>query len=221
MWWNEICSNGLLKSQVNEKYNYADDNTLAHADDNIDKVVEYLEKDSLALIEWFSCNQMKANPDKFQALAIGKKSMDKNIVFDLAGNKIKCEKEVKLLGVTIDFELKFNSHISNICKKASRQLNVLKRLGKYLNKLGKLTIYHSFILSNFNFCPLSWHFCSEANTNKIEKIQERALRFIYNDYNSTYENLLIVSKLPTLKVRRLRTMAIEVYKILHQESPSY
>jgi hypothetical protein len=42
------------------------------------------------------------------ALAIGNKSMDKNIVFDLAGNKIKCEKEVKLLGVTIDFELKFN-----------------------------------------------------------------------------------------------------------------
>ena len=202
-------------------YNYADDNTLAHADDNIDKVVEHLEKDSLALIEWFSCNQMKANPDKFQAIAIGKKSMDKNIVLDLAGNKIKCEKEVKLLGVTIDFELKFNSHISNICKKASRQLNVLKRLGKYLNKLGKLTIYHSFILSNFNFCPLSWHFCNEANTNKIEKIQERALRFIYNDYNSTYENLLIVSKLPTLKVRRLRTMAIEVYKIIHQESPSY
>jgi hypothetical protein len=78
-------------------------------------------------------------------------------------NKIKCEKEVKLLGVTIDFLLKFNSHISNICKKASRQLNVLKRLGKYLNKLDKLTIYHSFILSNFNFCPLSWHFCSEAN----------------------------------------------------------
>ena len=58
---------------------------------------------------------MKANPDKFQVLAIGKKSMDNNIVLDLAGNKIKCEKEVKLPGVAIDFELKFNSHISNIC----------------------------------------------------------------------------------------------------------
>jgi hypothetical protein len=38
---------------------------------------------------------------------------------------------------------------------------------------------------------------------------------------SSSENLLIVSKLPTLKVRKLRTMAIEVYKILHKESPSY
>jgi hypothetical protein len=59
-------------------------------------------------LAWFSCNQMKANPDKFQAIAIGKKSMDTNIVLDLAGNKIKCENEAKLLEVIIDFELKFN-----------------------------------------------------------------------------------------------------------------
>jgi hypothetical protein len=70
-------------------------------------------------------------------------------------------------GTRID-ELRFNSHFSNICKKASRQLNVLKGLGKYLNKLGKLTIYHSFILSNFNFCPLSWH-CLDAFLQMFEK----------------------------------------------------
>jgi hypothetical protein len=33
-------------------------------------------------------------------------------------------------------ELNFNTHIANICKKASRQLNILKRIGKYLTKLG-------------------------------------------------------------------------------------
>ena len=58
----------------------------------------------------------------------------------------------------LDFQLNFNIHISNICKKASRQLNVLKRIGKHLCKLGKLNIYHSFILSNFNYCPLTWLF---------------------------------------------------------------
>ena len=202
-------------------YNYADDNTLSYAHRDINKVISTLESDSIALIDWFSCNQMKANPDKFQALAIGKKTMDKNITFNLAGNNIKCDKEVKLLGITIDFELNFNTHISNICKKASRQLHVLKRLGKYLNKLGKLTIYHSFILSNFNFCSLTWHFCSESNTAKIEKIQERALRFIYQDYNSTYDDLLLKSKMPSLKIRRLRTMAIEVFRTINKENPIY
>ena len=124
------------------------------------------------------------------------------------GNEIKCEEEVKLLGVTINYQLKFDKHISEICKKASRQLNVLKRLGKHLTKLGRLTIYYSFVMSNFNYCPVVWHFCGEVNTQKMEKIQERALRFIYEDYNSSYEFLLKKSGLPTLKIRRLRTMAM-------------
>jgi hypothetical protein len=45
------------------------------------------------------------------------------------------------LGVTIDFELNFNTHTANICKKASRQLNILKRIGKYLTKLGRLAVF--------------------------------------------------------------------------------
>jgi hypothetical protein len=160
---------------------------------------------------------MKVNPDKFQAIAIGKNTQSKNISFNLNGNIIKTEDEVKLLGVTIDYELKFNSHITNICRKASRQLNVLKRMGKYLNRLGKLTIYHSFILSNFNYCPVIWHFCSEANTKKMGKIQERALKFIYNENHSTYEELLAKSKLPSLKIRRIRTIAIETFRIINKE----
>jgi hypothetical protein len=43
----------------------------------------------------------------------------------LSSAYLSCEDEVKLLGVTIDFKLNFNAHISNICKKAARQLNVL------------------------------------------------------------------------------------------------
>ena len=139
----------------------------------------------------------------------------------LQGNKIDCEDEVKLLGVTFDFKLTFNSHVSHICKKASQQLNVLKRTGKNLSKLGKLTIYYSFILSNFNYCPLVWHFCGENNTKKLEKIQERALRFIYNDSDSSYENLLEKSQLPSLRLRRLRSMAIEVFKIINKQTPVY
>jgi hypothetical protein len=55
----------------------------------------------------------------------------------------------------------------------------------------------------------------------MENIQESALRFIYEDYNSSYENLLEKSKLPSLKIRRLKTIAIETFKIIHKKSPSY
>ena len=202
-------------------YNYADDNTVSHADRDLEKLKFSLETDSESLINWFHLNKMQANPDKFQAIAIGNKTKDQNLSFKLGSTSLTCEDEVKLLGVTIDFKLDFNSHITNICKKAARQLNVLKRIGHHLSRLSKLTIYHSFILSNFSYCPLTWHFCSETNAAKIEKLQERALRFIYNDYNSSYHSLLEKSLMPSLGVRRQRTLAIETFKIINKSSPLF
>jgi hypothetical protein len=105
-----ICLNDIFNF-VEESilYNYADDNTLSYSDTELNKVVDVLKKDSLNLIRWFSHNQMKANPDKFQAIAIGSKTSNESIRFNLDGNKTDCEKEVKLLGVTIDCQLKLNS----------------------------------------------------------------------------------------------------------------
>ena len=133
--------------------------------------------------------------------------------------EIKCEEVVKLLGIDIDYKLSFDQHISILCRKAGQQLNVLKRLSPLLSRLNKLTIFHTYILSKFNYCPLAWHVCNENNSRKLEKIQERALRFVYEDFDSSYEELLDKAKIPTLHVRRLRTMALETFKILNNMSP--
>ena len=96
--------------------------------------------------------------------------------FKIGEAEIGCEETVKLQGVGIDYHLKFDTHISAMCKKASQQINVLKRIGQYLNFESRKAIYHAFIMSIFNFCPLIWHFCSKANTEKLEKINHRALK---------------------------------------------
>ena len=135
--------------------------------------------------------------------------------------RIPCEDSVSLLGVNFDHLLTFNNHITDICKKAARQLAVLKRIGHFLTVQGKLTIYKSFIMSNFNYCPLIWHFCSKANTNKLEKIQERALRFIYNDHSSTYTDLFESAGTVTLHIKRSKDIACEVFKIVNKLAPSF
>ena len=128
-----------------ELYNYADDNTLSKSDKSLEKVIASLEENRKALINWFSANKMQANPEKFQAISLGKKTHNKNIILNLDGISIVCDGEVKRLGVTIDFKLNFNSHITNICKKAARQLNVLKWIGKHLDGQIWQTYYLSFI----------------------------------------------------------------------------
>ena len=91
---------------------------------------------------------------KFQAIVLGRKAYNGCKSFRVSDTDIKCEESVKLLGVTVDYLLNFDLHISNMCKKAAKQINVLLRLSNYINMETKLIIYKSFIRSNFSYCPL-------------------------------------------------------------------
>ena len=85
------------------------------------------------------------------------------------------EPSITLLGMEIDNSLTFNTDIGNLCKKAASQLNILRRLSRFMGYNERRIIMQSSILSNFNYCAPIWYFCSESNTAKIEEIQERAL----------------------------------------------
>ena len=78
-------------------YNYADDNTVSHTDTDFKRLIDELVEDSTRLIQWFADNQMKANPGKFQAIAVGKHTYSENICFNLGDNIVKIEDNVKLL----------------------------------------------------------------------------------------------------------------------------
>ena len=85
-----------------------------HPDFNV--LTSVLESESNVLINWL--NKMQANPDKFQVLAVGKKTFDKNMKICIQSSTLSCEETVKLLGIEIDYQLNFDIHISSICRKA-------------------------------------------------------------------------------------------------------
>ena len=62
------------------------------------------------------------------------------------------------------------------------------------------------------YCPLAWHFCSKLSQNKIEKFQYRSLKLITNDQNSDYKFLLNKTGISTIEIKRLRTLAFEIFK---------
>ena len=62
----------------------------------------------------------------------------------------KSSPDLKLLGVTLDDELSFSAHISDICKKASKKVGVLVRLRNMIPREAKLQLYKSAILPNKN-----------------------------------------------------------------------
>ena len=108
-----------------------------------------------------------------------------------------------------------------LCNKAARQLNALALISKYIDVPSRKMINNSFIVSNFTYCALVWHFCGKVNNGKIEKINERALRILYNDYTSTYVELLDLSNSDTVLLTRLKNMTLDVFKSVKKLNPPY
>ena len=64
---------------------------------NFDEVVNVVQQESNILINWFHFNCMQAKPEKFQAIAVGKKSFDKSPIFQIGTANISCDEVVKTL----------------------------------------------------------------------------------------------------------------------------
>ena len=79
----------------------------------------------------------------------------------------------------------------------------------------------SFILANFNYCPLVWYFTSAKQINKIEKIQERALRYISDDYDSHYQQLRENNRFVSMEIKTKQTLCTEIFKTLTYLNPPY
>ena len=202
-------------------HNFADDNTITAVCDQLADLIKILETEGELSVGWFRENEMVVNSDKFQAIILNRKEAQAAHKLIIDNKEIKTTNSIKLLGINIDDQLRFNEHISILCSKAAMQLNALSRLQKYMGKSEKEAIINSFILSNFNYCPLVWHFSSCESIRKIEKIQKRCLRIILNDYESGYVTLLCNSNKPTMEIRRLRTLAFEIFKTLNEINPLY
>ena len=158
---------------------------------------------------------MKANPDKCHLLVTTNKTVSANI----ENHKIKNGSEEMLLGVKIDSKLSFENHISSLCKKASQKLHALARVVKYMNLEKLKCLMKAFVTSQFSYCPLVWMFHSRKMNNRINRIHERALRLVYQDHVSTFDELLDKDNSVTIHQKNLQVLATEIFKVKNGLSP--
>ena len=78
-----------------------------------------------------------------------------------------------------------------------------------------------FIWSNFNYCPFVWSISSTNSLLNEENLLKRALRFLHNDYSSSYQELLKMSGKTTINICNYRTLCNEILKTLNNINPSF
>ena len=193
--------------------NYADDTTLYVCSSNLKNVIEKLEQNSEVAIFWFESNFMQLNTEKCKLIVSGLKH--EQIWANIGDDVIWESKDVELLGITLDSELKFEKHISKICSKAHQKISILSRMAKFLTLNKKRILFKAFFESQFQYCPLVWMFQSRAAQTKINALHERALRITYNNYYSTFEELLEKDGSVTIHISNIRKLVTEIYKVFN------
>ena len=115
---------------------------------------------------------------------------------------------VKLLGIQIDSKLKFETHIENVCKKASQKLNALSRLVSFIPFHKRKILMQAYFYAQFSYSPLVWMFHSRRINTRINNFDFRALRIVYLE--SSFEELLRKDSSVTIHHRNLQLLAIEI-----------
>ena len=141
------------------------------------------------LVKTVASNQMVANPSKFQIMQLIMKNSN-NLAHDIENVSVAVVNNVKPLGITVDWKLKFNQHVAELCQKANKNISAFPRISNYVNEKQPLLLYYSFIMPQFNYCSLMWIFCGKVANNYLNLTHKRALRILFNDFSSSYEKLL-------------------------------
>ena len=213
----------LSQVHTSNLFMYADDHQVYQSGSNIKAVISELTKEAENVSYWYRANLLHAKSKKYQVLTMTPRDIDKEAkdewTVDIDNQKLKPTANLRILGVNIDDQLRFTEHISDICKKPSRKIGVLARVRNLISCKTKLQLYLTAILPHLTYCQTVWHFCKQSERRKLERLQESALRAIYNCRTDTYEDLLRRANLPSLYNRRLQEIEILMYKVRNGLAP--
>ena len=105
-------------------------------------------------------------------------------------------------------------------KKVCKKLNTLAQIFSYTTLDKRKILMKGFITSQFGYRSLVWMFRSKILGKKINELPERALKIIYGDKTSSFNELLRKDNFVSIHHKNLQALAIEMYKISNHMFPT-
>ena len=164
---------------------------------------------------------MRFQPKKCNMFRITKKRKPINFDYTLEGSALVFASSIKYLGVTITHDLNWNKHINNICNKAYRTLDLLKRNLNHCPVDVRLQAYKGLVRPVLEYASTVWDPHQEYLKDKLESVQKRSARFILSNYNyepNSMTNILKQLKLQSLTERRKQNRLILLFKGLYNKA---
>ena len=176
-----------------------------------------LQSDLRTLEKWEKKWQMNFKPDKCNVMRFTRKPHPIYHSYTLTGQQLEAVCSHKYLGVILSDNLKWNRHIDAATAKASSIIGFLRRNLHNAPRNVKLQAYKSLVCPHLEYCCSVWDPFTQSNVNKIQAVQNRAARFILNDYKwqNSVSKMIKDLNLHPLPTRRKFIRLSTFHKIKH------
>ena len=175
-----------------------------------------LQKDIDLLGSWARKWGMRFQPVKCTMMQLTNKRINKIVAsYTLEGTVLENVDSIKYLGVTITNDLKWNTHINNICSKANRTLGFLRRNLFSCPQDVKETAYKGLVHPILEYGSSVWDPHSKCLQEELEKVQNSTARFVTRNYTfeeGSMTGILEQLKWESLKKRRTDNRLLLLHK---------
>ena len=192
---------------------YADDTAVffQHNDPNI---LQNIVDTALPKIStWLQSNFLSLNASKTIYQVYSKRKVHINIHVQINNNVIEKKQTVKYLGMLIDDDLKFKSHINTITNTVSRNVGMMSRVKYFVEAKQLICLYNAIILPYINYCCIIWGTGYAHHTKKLLTLQKRAMRIMEGIYPPQSANP-IFKKYNILKIQDIAKM--QMLLVMHK-----
>ena len=141
---------------------YADDTALYSVHSDPGELSRRVQEDLQRVAEWITRNGLRMNVNKTQLLVLnrkGKQSIADSVQVSVGDSKLQKQDCVKYLGVSIDKDLSWKTHIEQIRAQCMAKLAAIRRAGSYLPCHVRKLLYQSFVLPHLDYCSVVWNSC--------------------------------------------------------------
>ncbi len=205
---------------------YADDTTVYTIGSTVEEIQNKLQENVSILCKWCKCNDLIINAEKTNSMLITVRQKrchleDAILSIKVDENVIPMCSNQKVLGVNLDQNFNWEKQISSTCQSINYRLYILRRISPYLTTNARIAFCTGYIMPSMDYCSTIWGGTSNTNIAKVERLQKRAARLIFDDYVSPSRQLFVKLKWLPVANRIEHNKAVLVYKCLNDMMPEY
>ena len=202
---------------------FADDTNILYETKNLRNPEYSINKELAKLSLWFKTNKLTINVKKtnYMIFSPSKKRKLKSLNIKIDDSPLNQVNETKFLGIIIDNQLTWKSHISYVSSKVSKSIGIICRLKFLLNKSTLKTLYFSLVYPYLFYGAIIWGNTYNSRLERLRILQKKIIRIITNSPYLAHTNPLYSSE-SILKLDDIIKLEIAtfMYLVENNQAPS-